>query len=274
MSTFAVERGDDDAGWCVLPFDHTSIQTVLVYYVWVWLALAVSVVRMAQTAYRIVQNGHFKQAKVILSTVAAYVLVAIASWFPRSFMRISRLDDGATPSVYLIAYLPISISGILYGIIFALENYYGAKTFTNNDTESVCDSVSYNWEGAELDLLKIYFSSHGSPPNSRPTSFMWYRHSLNRSVSNLSHFAGLGSRPSSVRGVERTTPSPAVEDKPADEHRRPASASRHSTLLRHSQSNSVASPLVTSLLSEAAITDQVISDISELTVPDGTESPV
>lgn len=277
ISKFAVERGDDDAGWCVLPFDHTSMTTVLVYYVWVWLSLAFSIVRMVQTAYLIIRNGDFKHTKVTFSTVAAYVFVAISSWFPRSFMRISRLDAGATPSVYFIAYLPISISGILYGIIFVMENYYGAKKFTNNDTESVCDSVTMSWEGAEEELVNILCSGHGSQPNSRPTSSpvssILFKYSQNLSVSNLLHFAGLGSRPSSVR-AERTTPSPPLTNRATDGRSRSTSASRTSTLVQHSQGNSVPSPLVTSLLSEAAITDQVMSDISELTMSGVSEVPV
>lgn len=215
VSEFTIKYDDDGGGWCVLPYDRNSTWIIMVYYLWVWTFLSGSIISMTYSAYYVCKNDRLLAQK-FMSTIGLYVIVAIFSWIPRSFERVDQMNSPADRGTYFIAFLPISISGILYSLIYIKERHSLLQFQEEAGDDGIAaGSFSFTWEKDDYPEELISVTNYNSHDDSRshPSSLSTASDNANNAgnANNRTSWLGRGST-----GRNPTVSSP-VPTSPKDE---------------------------------------------------------
>ena len=140
---------------------NSNLWAIFAFFIWAWLALAVSTVGLADTLFRVYRTDQAMGRK-IMSTVGMYNIASIVCWLPRSLFRLSQLTTGHVHEqrgLIFAAYMPVYFAGLMYTLIFFREkkalalfvNYtVGAAHSETDSLHSRDDShrgdFSFSWE--------------------------------------------------------------------------------------------------------------------------------
>eukprot|EP01039_Chlorochromonas_danica_P015522 gene15522-18247_t len=144
--------------WCTLsPLEGQHSRFLACYYAVAWVLLFVALGNMLYTTI-VVARMYKELARYYFSTVGMFVIIAILSWLPRTINRTMQLREGHHDSgqhTHFIAFYPIEMSGILFGLIFfALEQSSmaifkgaeGQEAFNPNESTD----MMFTWEKEDL----------------------------------------------------------------------------------------------------------------------------
>jgi hypothetical protein len=170
-----MNMGNDDEGWCSLPVAGPLGLEIGVFFVWVWMCLIVAVVLMVYSAVILLRTDRIIGSK-FLSNIGILVVIAIASWIPRSLERSHHTGTTQTPlQHHALSLLPINISGIIFGMLFFFfEKPSSAvikelKKGFQVDRDTMFRS-SFTWETADLDFLNEESKNMGTSTNNNSFS--------------------------------------------------------------------------------------------------------
>lgn len=153
-----MDMGDDSVGWCSLPVKSPLGLSIGVFFLWVWICIFTATFLMVYSAVRILRTDRVIGSK-FLSNVGILVVIAIASWIPRSLERSHHTGRKQTSLQYhALSLIPINICGILFGLIFfffekpSVAVLKDIQSGFQAEQESIFRS-SFTWETDDLDFL-------------------------------------------------------------------------------------------------------------------------
>jgi hypothetical protein len=169
--------------FCVVPSQLDNIVFLFFYYLEIWILLFYSVSRMIYSWTRIYYYDSLLASKYF-SSIGFYIIVAIVSWVPRSVIRFSDQaaeDDDAGSSddnsvandLFLAAFYPLQIAGILFAVIYFREKAAIKSFAAFNHT---VDEVNLTGEGFSWDEI-LNSSASSNPSMSSKMSMSTDRHS-------------------------------------------------------------------------------------------------
>ena len=109
--------------WCTIRTSGTALYMVsfVLYYTCIWGILLFSTVFLSCTMYEVYVVDEMVGMK-LMSTTGMYVIISIVSWIPRTCIRMINFSDEDPGSTsWIIAYMPVFISGMLLTLVFLSE---------------------------------------------------------------------------------------------------------------------------------------------------------
>ena len=132
-------------GFCV-QVDYTTFTTTLwtlfTFYLWVWIALGVSIYTGLSSIYYLYKTDRGLGNKM-LSTVCMYNIASIACWIPRSIVGIVMLTTARSRGLIVLGYmLPVYMMGLSFSIVFLFEKNALALFIKNAECGGMLDATS------------------------------------------------------------------------------------------------------------------------------------
>jgi len=109
--------------WCTVETSSSILYlvTFAILYAITWLILLISAVTLGYTMYQVYILDKMV-GKKLMSTIGLYSIVSILSYMPITYIRMAHFSDRNPGSdIWLIAFLPFYVAGILYTMIFLSE---------------------------------------------------------------------------------------------------------------------------------------------------------
>jgi magnesium-transporting ATPase (P-type) len=147
--------------WCSAPHGDNRWPVVL-FYVVVWICLVVSIIIFLFTWFHLWrisvkfesnESSSHSLAPTFFNTVGWYCLCGIAFWVPRSILRFTKLHFRMIYFQYFVSYIPTAISGIIFTIIFFLNERKALRQW-EDDIGERGDVTSFSWE--EKDVMNLF----------------------------------------------------------------------------------------------------------------------
>lgn len=144
-----------ESAFCTVPSKKNNIGFIFMYYTTIWITLLFCISRIALTLYQIARID-MQLGQRFFSSIGLYIIIAVVSWIPRSFVRFSNLtaedDDGGDDNVdanklFLASFYPIVICGLLFVVIFLRERK-GIKLLERHQSndDSANDGFDFSWD--------------------------------------------------------------------------------------------------------------------------------
>ena len=134
--------GSDE--WCTVETSSTILYLVAFAYMYsiVWVILLCSALILGYTMYQVYTLDEMVGQK-LMSTTGMYSIVSILSYIPITYVRMAHFSDHSPNSdVWLVAFLPFYIAGIIYAMIFLTEK----KSLILFERAIVENKELFSWE--------------------------------------------------------------------------------------------------------------------------------
>ena len=109
--------------WCTIQTSGTVLYMVsfVLYYSIIWCILLFSTIFLSCTMYEVYVVDEMVGMK-LMSTTGMYAIISIVSWIPRTCIRmINFSDEDPGNTSWIVAYMPVFISGMLLTVVFLSE---------------------------------------------------------------------------------------------------------------------------------------------------------
>jgi len=106
--------------WCVIHANPFNPLLFFTYYLWIYLALTLCLIRCLQSAYYIHLRADMYLAWKYFRAIGGYTFIALLAWLPTTITTVlnANPDDDGSTVIRLYSYLPLYISGLCYTLIF------------------------------------------------------------------------------------------------------------------------------------------------------------
>jgi hypothetical protein len=170
--TYSYEISNNNP-WCSIP--HLKNRwPVFLYYITVWLFLAIAVIMVTYTAIKLCRSQHAaeKLFTVFFSTVGLYAFFGFCLWVPRSVFRFDHDEENHDDNnyqiflSYFISYIPIAVEGFVFFCIFFFQERVAIISFETDLSNSTAGAQSiFTWEKGE-DVLRLISDEYNSSSSS------------------------------------------------------------------------------------------------------------